>query len=135
MVALACGVVAFTPQVLSGSSSFIADNRGIFFPHHSKRRLLEWNYKDQWLLVPWHRVANVQIESVFAGEEGFRPGIALQIDVDKTLEEEFFSYLQSPLLRKREANMQLKICYANSFHSPETVAQKLLSLKTGAGQS
>jgi hypothetical protein len=79
-------------------------------------------------------VASIQVEPVFSGEEGLRPGIVLQVDVDINLEDEFFSYLQAPLLRNRETNGLLKVCYTNAFHTPLAATEKLLSLRTGAGQ-
>ena len=125
ILALLCGFIAFTPQLLYGSSIFQADRQGIYFPHHSKRRLLEWNHRDQWLLVPWDKVAKFQLASVFAGEQGFRPGVELFIDVAPNQEEEFFSHLQSPFFRNREANQLLKVCYISSFNSPNEVIDKL----------
>lgn len=132
VLALACAVMAFTPQLLYGSSSFIADPAGIYFPHHSKRRIFEWNQQDQWLLVPWSNVSAINVAPVLAGEHGLKPGLVLLLDVDSQLENDFFAYLHAPFLRSRDEKSRLKVSYSTAFQSPYSALHKLQSMQSVA---
>ena len=133
VLAPALGYFALARRVWQRTVKFLADGRGIHFPHNSQLvYTLGQPPKADWLLVPWHHVANIRVAKV-AGEDGATLALCFDVKVTAAQAEAFLAHVALPRDGRSPAPAAgwVAVGYADRPPHPAKTAARLEALRAG----
>lgn len=120
---------ALSRRVWRGTVKFLADARGIHFPHNSLLvRTLGEPQKAEWLLVPWQRIANIRVAEV-PTEDGAAPGLCLDVQVTTAQADDFLAHVALPQDKRAAKPGWVAVGYADRPPHPAKTVARLSALK------
>lgn len=120
---------ALSRRVWRGTVKFMADARGIHFPHNSLlARTIGEPRRSEWLLVPWHKIANIRVSEV-PTEDGSALGLCLDVQVTKSQADDFLAHVALPQDKRAAMPGWVTVGYADRPPHPAKTVARLSALK------
>jgi len=114
-----------------GSVTFVADDRGMFFPCNELPlvTVLSQEHKKSWLLVPWSNISNLRLAKYLDNDNDLRTCVAFDLKVSQEERARFFQYVGTPTDSANHAENLLSVAYGGTPPSPKRVFTRLKELE------